>query len=305
MYRSSNRIIPAEAERTHSFFIFTYMKSLVASALIFIGSLCEQALAQSEASTAPAAQQSPQNSQTPKNTRQDPLALAPLLPSITSKVNPDNWDCSLYATRYDWWKLELVITTLSTYRLQNCSPDGMNKITVASAAAQLKPVATFDTVLKGGANQMLMDINLTPVVNEYYWVSNLKFSVLGETRINLATLYQTTKLKSTRNLAGASYVPFKIHGESHYIWNAGTLVHRLVPPIGDPYIMYSYTKEVQPSLNRENLSKIDQLLRMPVGWSYENYFLDKTVVVRAGVENNNSVTVIFDDLNNYYVRYDQ
>ena len=181
----------------------------------------------------------------------------------------------------------------------------MNKITVASAAAQLKPVATFDTVLKGGANQMLMDINLTPVVNEYYWGSNLKFSGLGETRINLATLYQTTKLKSTRNLAGASYVPFRIHGESHYIWNAGTLVHRLVPPSGDPYIMYSYTKEVQPSLNRENLSKIDQLLRMPVGWSYENYFLDKTVVVRAGVENNNSVTVIFDDLNNYYVRYDQ
>ena len=68
--------------------------------------------------------------------------------------------------------------------------------------------------------------------------------------------------------------------------------------------MYSYTKEVQPSLNRENLSNIDQLLRMPAGWTYENYFLDKTVVVRAGVENDNTVTVVFDDLNNYYALYD-
>jgi hypothetical protein len=294
-----------EVKRTHSFFVFIYMKSLVASALIFISSLCAQALAQPAATSAPAAQQNLQNSQAPEKTQKDQPTLTRQLPSTASKVNRDNWDCSLYATRYDWWRFELVITTLSTYRLQDCSPDGMSSITVASATAQLKPVATFDTVLKGGANQMLMDINLTPVVNEYYWVSNLKFSALGETRINLYKLYQTTKLKSTRNLAGASYVPFTIRGESHFIWNAGTLVHRLVAPNGDSYIMYSYTKEVQPSLNRENLSNIDQLLRMPAGWTYENYFLDKTVVVRAGVENDSSVTVIFDDLNNYYVLYDQ
>ena len=210
----------------------------------------------------------------------------------------------MFATRYDWWKFEIVISTLSTYRLQQCDPNGMDKVTVASAAAQLKPVATFDTVLKGGAVQQLMDINLTPVINEYYWVSNLKFSPQGESRISLKQLYQTTKLKSTRNLAGASYVPFKIRGDSHYIWNAGTLVHRLVAPNGTTYIMYSYTRTVQPSLTRENLSNIDQLLRMPAGWTYENYFLDKTVVVRAGVENDNSVNVIFDDLNNYYVQYE-
>jgi hypothetical protein len=226
------------------------------------------------------------------------------VPNTDNVVKRDNWECLLFATRYDWWKLELVISTLSTYRLQQCDPPGMDKITVASAAAQLKPVANFDTVLKGGAHQQLMDINLTPVVNEYYWVSNLKFSPQGESRISLTKLYQTTKLKSTKNLAGASYVPFKIRGDTHYIWNAGTLVHRLVAPDGSPYIMYSYTRQVQPSLTRDNLSNIDQLLRMPPGWTYENYFLDKTVVVRAGVDNDNSVTVIFDDLNNYYALYE-
>jgi hypothetical protein len=210
----------------------------------------------------------------------------------------------LFAARPDWWSLEIVITTFSTYQLQNCSPDRMNNITVASAAAQLKPYKDYYLVLKGGAHQLLMDINLTPVVNEYYWVGDLKFSVLSQSRIGLLQLYRTTKLKSTKNLAGASYVPFKILGDQHYIWNAGTLVHRLVSPDGNPYIMYSYTREVQPSLTRENLSNIDQLLRLPDGWTYENYFLDKTVVVRAGLENDNSVTVIFDDLNNYYVRYD-
>jgi len=291
------------------------MKSLFASALIFISLLCPQALAQPATAPAPAqaaqqgqqGQQGPQgaqSSQGPQNTQQALSSATAQPTNAASVVHLDNWDCSLYATRYDWLRFELVITTLSTYRLQTCSPDRMSKITVASASAQLKPVATFDTVLKGGANQMLMDINLTPVLNEYYWVSDLKFSVLGETRISLRQLYQTTKLKSTKNLAGASYVPFKIRGDSHYIWNAGTLVHRLVSPEGNSYIMYSYTKEVQPSLNRENLSNIDQLLRMPAGWTYENYFLDKTVVVRAGVENDNTVTVVFDDLNNYYALYD-
>ena len=278
------------------------MKSLFASTLVFISFMCSQVLAQ----PAPANQQGPQSSaQASQTAQQDPRSIGTQLPNSDTVVKIDNWECSLFATQYDWWSLQLIITTLSTYRLQDCSPDRMNKITVASAAAQLKPVATFDTVLKGGAHQNLMDINLTPVTNEFYWISDLKFSVLGESRINLLQLYQTTKLKNTKNLGNASYVPFKIHGDSHYIWNAGTLVHRLVSPDGNTYIMYNYTRAVQPSLTRENLSDLDQLLKMPDGWAFENYFLDKTVVVRAGVENDNSVDVIFDDLNNFYVLYEQ
>ena len=68
--------------------------------------------------------------------------------------------------------------------------------------------------------------------------------------------------------------------------------------------MFSYTKDVQPSLTRDRLSALNDLLKLPAGWTYDNYFLDKNVVVRAGLENENSIVVIFDDLNNNYVRYE-
>ena len=278
------------------------MKSLLAPALL-ISLMCSQAFAQPATMAAPASQQGPQGALAPQNTQSPAPPTTSQASNTAAENQSDYWQCSLFATRYDWWKLELVVTTLSTYRLQNCGPDGMARITTASAAAQLKPVATFDTVLKGVPHQTLMSINLTPVVNEYFWVSNLKFSVVGETRLSLVKLFQATRLKGTKNLAGSSYVPFVIRGDAHYIWNAGTLAHRLVSPNGDAYIMYAYTRGVQPSLTRENLSSINQILKLPTGWTYENYFLDTTVVVRAGIENDNSVTVIFDDLSNFYVLY--
>ena len=222
-----------------------------------------------------------------------------------SMVKKDNWVCNLVATRFNIWRLELVLTTLSTYRVDSCTPESMNALTTASAAAQLKAVPGFNTIIKGGASRQIMDINLTPISSEYYWVSNLKFSELGTSRIKLSQLYQTTKLGSSKNLAGASYVPFKLVGEAHYIWNSGSLIHRLVSPEGDAYIMFSYTRDVQPTLSRETLSDLNSMLRLPPGWTFENYFLDKNVVVRAGLENENSIVVIFDDLNNNYVRYDE
>lgn len=278
------------------------MKSLLAPALL-ISLMCSQALAQPATMPVPSAQQGPQGAQAPENTQSPAPSSTSQSPNSSPENQRDYWQCSLFATRYDWLRLELVVTTLSTYRLQDCGADGMSKITTASAAAQLKPVAGFDTVIKGVPHQTLMSINLTPVVNEYYWVSNLKFAIAGETRLSLIELFKTAKFSGSKNLAGSSYVPFVIKGQAHYIWNAGTLVHRLVAPNGDAYIMYAYTRGVQASLTRENLSSINQLLRKPTGWTYENYFLDTTVVVRAGLDSDNSVTVIFDDLTNFYVLY--
>jgi hypothetical protein len=219
-------------------------------------------------------------------------------------VKKDNWVCNIVATRFDIWRLELVLQTLSTYRIDSCTPESMHNLTTASASAQLKTIPGYNTIIKGGANQQVMDINLTPISSEYYWVSNLKFSPSGTSRISLGQLYQTTKLGSTKNIAGASYVPFKLKGETHFIWNAGSLVHRLVSPEGSSYIMFSYTRDVQPSLTRDTLSNLNDMLKLPIGWVFENFFLDKTIVVRAGLENEGSIVVVFDDLNNYYVRYE-
>ena len=278
------------------------MKRLLAPALLVMSVLCSVAFAQpanNPGTSAPApaqmTQQAPPSQPRPDNN-------LPARPD--SAVKLDNWNCTLLAAEYDLWRFEVRVTTLSTYRLQNCPASSMDKITSASAAAQLRTVSSFTTIIKGGAHQQIMDINLTPISSEYFWVSNLRFSVLGQARISLKQLFDTTRLKNTKNLAGASYVPFRLYGETHYIWNTGSLVHRLVSPKGDTYLMTSFTQEVQPALTRDKLSSLDTLLRLPPGWKFENYFLDRTIVVRAGVENNNSVEVLFDDLNNNYVQYD-
>ncbi len=278
------------------------MKCLLAPALLLTSVLSTAVFAQ-PANNPSASPQTPA-----QMTQQAPASQAPAgnNPSVgpDSAVKLDNWNCTLQAAEFDLWRLEVRVTTLSTYRLQNCPATAMDKVTAASAAAQLRTVASFSAIVKGGSHQQIMDINLTPISSEYFWVSNLKFSVIGQARISLKQLFETTKLKNTKNLAGASYTPFRLYGETHYIWNTGSLVHRLVSPKGETYLMTSYTQEVQPALTREKLSTLDTLLRLPPGWKYENYFLDRTIVVRAGVENDNSVEVLFDDLNNNYVQYD-
>jgi hypothetical protein len=221
----------------------------------------------------------------------------------TSLVKPDNWNCLLYATYFNFWRLEVVITSLSTYRLHNCSPNGLDKITVASASAQLRTVTQFNNLVKGGAHQNVMSVNLTPIDKEYYSVSDLKFSQVGIVRVNLKTLLTTTYFSGHGNLHGISYRPFVREGKNHYIWNMGTLVYRLVSPEGDTYLMTAFTNEVSPTLTREKLVYLGPMLNLPDGWVYQSYFLDKTITVRAGPDNNNSIVVISDDLRNSYAKY--
>jgi len=278
------------------------MNYLFAPILVLASILCSVALAQPATGSAPAAAPNPTNTQQAESPKQTQGTRQKF--EYSSVVQPDNWNCSLHAAHFNIWQLEVMVTTLSTYRLQNCPAARFDKLTTASAVAQLRAVASFTTIVKGGSHQQIMDINLTPVSTEYVWVSDLKFSVIGTARISLMQLFKTTKLKNTKNLASANYTSFKLFGSTHYIWNTGSLVHRLVSPAGLTYLMTGFTQEVQPSLTRNTLSNLDTMLRLPPGWKFENYFLDRTIVVRSGVENDNSVNVLFDDLNNTYVQYE-
>lgn len=301
------------------------MKRFFASVLhvLLLAVWCPISFGQSTQNAAPSAQQAPgappaakpdaPPSQPPGNSQTSPGNAQPStgpMASVSSGtfeasalVQPGNWQCLLYATHFNIWRLEIVVTTLSTYRLQSCSPQGMNKISVAAAVAQLRTVSKFDTLLKGGAHQQIMTVNLTPINSEYYYVSNLKFSPIGNVRVDLKTLLTTTKLTGVANLMGANYRPFSIEGRQYYIWNIGTLAHRLVSPEGDKYLMMTFTTEVAPTLSRDMLSELGPMLNMPEGWAYESYFLDKTITIRSGPDNNNSIISLFDDLQNVYVKY--
>jgi hypothetical protein len=317
-----NRILSRFGSFDASLFKTLYMKRLFAPVLhaLLLSALCSVSFGQPAQNAAPQNPQVQQNSQPKQDTApptsgtsasnqaaeqkkptKDPLSDAEM--STKSVVKPDNWQCMLYATYFNIWRLEVIITPLSTYHLQNCSPTGMDKLSVASAVAQLRTVASFDSIIKGGAHQQIMSVNLTPVSSEYYLVSNLKFAPMGSSRISLLTLLKATKLTGVANLTGSNYRSFPLEGRFYYIWNIGTLVHRLVSPEGDTYIMTSYTTEVSPSLTRANLVDLASQLDLPAGWLYESYFLDKTITVRSGPANNNTITTLFDDLHNNYVKY--
>lgn len=226
-------------------------------------------------------------------------------PDMNIRTNIDNWQCVLYLGSFDWLTLTVVINTLSTWRLQNCSPRGLDGVTTASAIAQLRSVSNFNFINKGGAHQILADVNLTPVLSEYYNVSNLKFAPSGRVSMSLAKIWSKTHfLASINSVDNAHYETFNYVSRTYYIWNIGSLVHRLVKPNGDTYIMYSYTQDVAPELTRDKLVDLGTRLKLPYGWKYESYLLDETVTIRgdmagAGLE------VLFDDLRNNYTRYTQ
>ena len=226
-------------------------------------------------------------------------------PGINIRTYADNWQCVLYLGNFDWLSLKVVINTLSTWRLQNCSPRGLDGVTTASAIAQLRSVSNFNFINKGGAHQILADVNLTPVLSEYYNVSNLKFAPSGRVSLSLSKIWSKTHfLASINSVDNAHYETFNYVSRTYYIWNIGSLVHRLVKPNGDTYIMYSYTQDVAPELTRDKLINLGTRLKLPPQWKYESYLLDETVTIRgdmagAGLE------VLFDDLRNNYTRYNQ
>jgi hypothetical protein len=155
---------------------------------------------------------------------------------------------------------------------------------------------------RGGAHAYTMDVNLSPVSNPFFYIGNLKFSKVGEVKISLLSAIQK-KTWNIGNVVNMTYNPFELNSQIHFIWNIGTLIHRLVAPNGDTYIMYAYTNEVAKDLKRDNLIDLGGQLRLPDGWRYENVLLNKTITVRPTPLNSFASGVIFDELNNFYVKY--
>jgi len=147
-----------------------------------------------------------------------------------------------------------------------------------------------------------MDVNLSPVSNPFFSIGNLRLSKVGEVKIDLISAIKK-KTWDIANVVNVTYSPFVLQSKIHYIWNIGTLIHRLVAPNGDTYIMYAYTNEVATDLRRETLIDLGGQLRLPEGWRYENVLLNKTITVRPTPFNDFGSDVLFDELNNFYVKY--
>ena len=211
--------------------------------------------------------------------------------------------CTVFISNFDWLSLSFVLSTYSTYKVEpSCKEDYYYGLTMASITAQSRVVSGSTKTFRGGVHAYTMDVNLSPVSNPFFLIGNLRFSKVGEVKIGLISAFKK-KTYDIANVVNVTYSPSKLESKVHYIWNIGTLIHRLVAPNGDTYIMYAYTNEVSAEIKRETLIDLGGQLRLPEGWRYENTLLHKTITVRPTALNDYGVDVLFDELNNFYIKY--
>lgn len=211
--------------------------------------------------------------------------------------------CTVFISHFELLSLSFILTAYSTYKVEpSCNEEYYFGLTMASITAQSRVVSGSTRTFRGGAHAYTMDVNLSPVSNPFFSIGNLKFSKVGQVKIGLVSALQK-KTWDIANVVNVTYSPFVLQSQIHYIWNIGTLIHRLVAPNGDTYIMFAYTNEVATELKRDNLIELGGQLRLPDGWRYENALLNKTITVRPTPFNDFGSDVLFDELNNFYVKY--
>ena len=198
-----------------------------------------------------------------------------------------------------------MISMYSTYRVEpSCDEKYFYNLTLASIDAQSQVVTNSFLTLRGGSHRYTMDVNLTGVSNPYFYVGELRFAKSGEIRLGLTDIYKKG-LWRIQSLATETYSPLEVHSKIHYIWNIGSLVHTLIAPNGDRFILYAYTNEVSPDITRDNLVDLGTRLNMPQGWRYESSLLTRTITVRPSANSRFHSATLFDEFDNYYVKYIQ
>ena len=222
---------------------------------------------------------------------------------IAGENNANGLVCSVFTSNFEWLTLSFVLSMHTTYMVEpSCDEDYYYQLTMASIEAQARIPSGSNKTLRGGAHAYTMDVNLSPVNNQFFYIGNLRFSTTGSVRISILDALK----KKTWNVASvvdAPYTTYSLRSKMHYIWNIGTLAHRLVAPNGDTYIMYAFTNEVATGLTRDTLIDLKDQLSLPPGWRYENALLNQTVTVRPAPIHDFAAEVLFDELNNFYVKY--
>ena len=256
--------------------------------------------------TSPAApSSSTQKSLTSKDSSLNTAAPPSIKGKVSGEVDASGLVCSIFTSKFDLLRLSFILSFHTTYKVEtSCDENYFYNVTMASMEAQSRiPSGSFRT-FRAGAHAYTMDVNLSPVDNDFFYVGRLRFSTTGQIRINLIEAIKQ-KTGNVATLVNSPYKPYNLESKLHYIWNIGTLIHRLVDPNGDAYIMFSYTNEVSTSLTRESLIDLKNQLGLPPGWKYENVLANETITVRAAPINGYFSKVLYDELNNFYVKYQQ
>lgn len=211
--------------------------------------------------------------------------------------------CTIFTSNFDLLSLSFILSFHTTYKVErSCDEPYFFDVTMAAMEAQSRIPSNSSRTFRAGAHAYTMDVNLSPVDKSFFYIGKLRFSTTGQIRISILDAIKQ-KTSNVATLMNSPYKPYNLQSKIHYIWNIGTLIHRLVAPNGDTYIMYAYTNEVSTSLTRESLIDLKDQLNIPPGWKYENVLTSETITVRAAPINEYYSQVLYDELNNFYIKY--
>lgn len=230
-----------------------------------------------------------------KSSNEDNLLLTPLKPySITDPF------CQLYTTRFNFWRMSLEIIKFSTFKLGPCLDDMFARITVASALAQLKTIASTTHVYKNGPSYFTMDSNLSPLNREFVSIGSLRFFAQTIVYVSVFDLLFNSTF-SKKGIPVAYFTPFIAHEDIYYIWDKGSTIFILIPPDKKSfYVMTNYSTMVDPELDKSNIAEKIGQLPLPKGWLFESRVLEKQLIVRTVPVKDFTHKVIFDQLQNFY-----
>lgn len=106
--------------------------------------------------------------------------------------------------------------------------------------------------------------------------------------------------ESMRGLLLRDYTPGQIHRQTKYLYKSGSTVFLLRAPDGKPWVMQSYTTEMDPNLTFDQLPQLGNKLKLPEGYKFEVKTLTRDLMINPTQVPNHTAHIIRDDLHDVY-----
>lgn len=185
--------------------------------------------------------------------------------------------------------LELTATVYNTLSCNDCPAEVWKAIDFD----KIKDEFSARMVIANGPRYFLMDkIGQTDKEPQTVLIGGLEMKERAVIPISLSKAMSGKSKPYEENI---------INRSTEYVFNAGSKVYELVSP-EHTYIMQSYSQIVNPELSENDLDGLQDVLKLPKGWSYKVVTLEQPLVLKTIADG--EAHIIQDELKNTYQRID-
>lgn len=201
--------------------------------------------------------------------------------------------------------IEVVITALSTYKVNECDVQEFESTTSASIRAQLTTYSNIAFIFPKGAEFQMMDLNKSTLQNPYLSVGNLFFTPISKSELGLSDVLLNFKSWYNWRIRKIAYSPIETRENINYTWLPGGEIFLLTDLEGKKYALTHFSPKVPISdvaAVAVTLKRFMDAVSIPKGWKIEEYHLKKPLfVVRNAPTGGDLSTRLFDEFGNRYL----